>query len=291
MLSNAIDALRDFDKPSESEARFWLALEAASDLSTQLALLTQIARAQGLQRRFDEAHATLDRVAARLEDANEPSVHILYLLERGRVFNSSGRPEAAGPLFLEALAAAETAGEDALAVDAAHMLGISEPPPERLRWNQYALSLAERSKQPRAQIWQGSLYNNLGWHYHDRGEFATALALFEKALAIREVQGNEGDIRVATWCVARTLRSLGSLQEALAIQNQLLAQLAALGEGDGYVGDGYVNEEIAECLLALGREDEARLQFGHAYALLSADPWLVQNEAVRLERLKRLSQP
>lgn len=286
MLSEAIDALWDYDKPDESEARFLSALEATSDLDTQLALLTQIARAQGLRRRFDQAHATLDRVTAQLPNANEPSLRVRYLLELGRVFNSSGHSETAGILFLEALAAAEGEGEDAMAVDAAHMLGISEPPSERLRWNEYALALAERSHQPGAQRWQGSLYNNMGWTYHDRGEFETALALFEKALAFQETHGNEGDIRVARWYVARTLRSLGRMHEALAIQTQLLAQLTELDESDGYV-----NEEIAECLWALGRMDEARFQFGQAYALLSADPRLAQDEPARLERLDRLSTP
>jgi hypothetical protein len=49
-----------------------------------------------------------------------------------------------------------------------------------------------------------------------------------------------------------------------------------------------VDEELGECLLALGRADEARRYFALAYEKLSADSWLVQNESARLERLRAL---
>jgi hypothetical protein len=53
--------------------------------------------------------------------------------------------------------------------------------------------------------------------------------------------------------------------------------------------DGFVFEELGECLLALGRADEARPYFAQAYAELSQDEWLADNEPARLERLKALS--
>jgi hypothetical protein len=53
-------------------------------------------------------------------------------------------------------------------------------------------------------------------------------------------------------------------------------------------GDGYVYEELGECLLALGRSDEARPHFAKAYELLSQDAWLVENQKERIERLKEL---
>ncbi len=51
--------------------------------------------------------------------------------------------------------------------------------------------------------------------------------------------------------------------------------------------DGYVSEELGECLLALGRADEARPHFQRAYTLLSQDIWLAANEPDRLARLHR----
>ena len=68
--SDQIDALWDYDHPAESEAAFRRALKTLdeqTDPALQLELLTQLARAQGLQRRFDEAHATLDAVESQLD--------------------------------------------------------------------------------------------------------------------------------------------------------------------------------------------------------------------------------
>jgi tetratricopeptide (TPR) repeat protein len=73
---------------------------------------------------------------------------------------------------------------------------------------------------------------------------------------------------------------LGRVDEALAVQRALEQN------GDGM----YVYEEIAECLLLLKREAEARPYFAKAYEMLSKDPWLAENESARLERLKESGQ-
>jgi tetratricopeptide (TPR) repeat protein len=143
--------------------------------------------------------------------------------------------------------------------------------------------LAQASSDPKARRWLGSLYNNLGWTFHDKGDFAAALDLFRKALNAREEAGKTSDVRVARWCVARALRSLGRLEEALSMQEALLTE----GKAES-ASDGYVEEEIGECLEALGRAAEAAPHFAAAYALLSADPWLQRDEPERLERLRRL---
>ncbi|HSI33415.1 MAG: tetratricopeptide repeat protein, partial [Phycisphaerae bacterium] len=54
--------------------------------------------------------------------------------------------------------------------------------------------------------------------------------------------------------------------------------------------DGYVYEEIGECLLTMGRRDEARPHFARAHALLSVDPWFPPNQPDRLARLKQLGE-
>lgn len=68
-----------------------------------------------------------------------------------------------------------------------------------------------------------------------------------QALECRIEQGDAHLARVARWCVARVLRSLGRIEEALAQQWALLDEGMAAGEADGYV-----HEEIGECLLAQG---------------------------------------
>ncbi|HKW80172.1 MAG TPA: tetratricopeptide repeat protein, partial [Casimicrobiaceae bacterium] len=248
----------------------------------RLELLTQIARAQGLQRRFDDAHATLDSVEDALPGP-AARVAVRYLLERGRVFNSSEQPARALPLFESALAQAASAGEDYLAIDAAHMLGIAAPPADRLRWNLDAVAMAEKSADPRARRWLASLYNNIGWTCHDQGEYARALEYFERALPLREARGERVPIRIARWSIARALRSLGRYDEALAIQRALVAQLDRDHESDGYVA-----EELGELELARGDADAARPWFARAARALGEDPVFVANEAARLARLRKL---
>jgi tetratricopeptide (TPR) repeat protein len=115
------------------------------------------------------------------------------------------------------------------------------------------------------------------------GEFASALEAFEKAEACRRSKGSVKEIRVAVWCVARALRSLGRVDEALSRQMALKAELESAGESDGFVF-----EEIAECLLVLKRLEEARPHFSKAYQLLAKDTFLVEREPERLARLKKL---
>ncbi len=278
-----IDALWDYSHPDQTEARFREVLLQVPEADPAfLELLTQIARAQGLQRKFEQAHKTLDQVQRRLADTgSRPKVR--YLLERGRVLNSSGKPEEARPLFDQAADMATQLNEDFYAVDALHMLAIVAPPGQSLALNLQAIQHAERSRQERARNWLGSLYNNTGWSYHEMGEFEAALETFQKAETWQRSMGRLPELRIASWCVARTLRSLNRFEEALSRQLALEEEWAADGETDGFVF-----EEIGECLLALNRAEEARPYFSTACVLLSADPWLVEKEPARLERLKSL---
>ena len=277
--------LWDFDHPDSTEQRFRALLpaaEASHDVDYLAQLMTQIARTEGLQRRFDDAHRTLDRVEPMLR-ADLSKARVRYLLERGRTFNSSGNTEEAKTLFLAAWDLAREGKVEGLAVDAAHMMAIAEEPIAAIEWNNRAIAYAEKASDPKARDWLGSLYNNQGWAYHDMGDYAKAIDLFERAQAWREAKQSLPEIRIAKWCVARCLRSLGRVDEALARQQALLTEFGAAGEEDGYC-----QEELGECLLLLHREAEARPHFERAYALLSKDPWLVADEAPRLERLRRL---
>lgn len=166
-------------------------------------------------------------------------------LERGRVLNSSGSPVEARPLFEAAFAAATDGGLEQLAIDALHMVAIVAPPEEQDALNRRALDLAEAASDPRARQWRASLLNNLGWSAFERGDYPEALRLFEDALAERIEQGKAPEILIARWCIGRTLRALGRLDEALALQRSLAAELTAAGKADPYV-----DEEIAQLLKA-----------------------------------------
>src|ERR1700756_1076587 len=95
------DKLWDYSHPDVSERRFRDLLPAALDsldISYLAQLLTQVARAEGLQRKFQAAHETLDRVEKGLAKDADDKTRVRYLLERGRVFNSSGNKDVARPL-------------------------------------------------------------------------------------------------------------------------------------------------------------------------------------------------
>lgn len=279
-----LDALWNFSDPAESETKFREVLpgvQAEGDPDRYLQLLTQLARTFSLRRMFAEAHAQLDEVEALLTP-DTPAAHIRYCLERGRTYNSNNQHEQALPFFLEAFERGQMAGEDNLAIDAAHMIAIAIQPAEKqVAWSEIAMEMAEASQDEKARKWLGPLYNNLGWTYHDAGDYQKALELFEKSVVFREAQDEPVPIRIAHWSVARTYRSVGRVEEALAIQEALAEQLADAGESDGYVF-----EELAECYLLMGREEEAKPYFMHAYELLSQDGWLKANETARLSRLK-----
>jgi len=285
-VSEAIDKLWNFDDPAGSEARFRAELAKHPAGSREaLELDTQIARTQGLRRRFDAAHATLDAVEPKLA-TTVPRVRVRYLLERGRTFNSSGSPQKAVPLFVEASELAMSdpePGADYYRIDALHMLGIAAPPAERMSWNQQALNLAERTKDPRAKGWQASLLHNLGWLVFERGDPATALRYWQRALALREASGDVARIRVAKWTVARGLRAVGRLDDAQAIQLALAAELDRAGEPDGYVF-----EELAEIAAARGEASSAASWAARAYPLLAGDASFAAAEPKRLDRMKTL---
>jgi tetratricopeptide (TPR) repeat protein len=277
------DALWDYADPAGTEAKFLDLREASAtwDVGPRAELLTQLARTYSLRREFETAHTLLDEAVGLLSAADRPRARVRVLLERGRCFNSAKQKDRAIPIFIQAWELGREAAEDGLAVDAAHMVAIAETDQAAVDWNLQALALATTSDDPKAQKWVGSLQNNLGWAYHARQEFETALDYFQRNVAWHTARQSGEPLRIAKWCVARAQRSLGRLEEALAGQQALAA------EGPE---DGYVAEEQAECLEALGRHAEAAPHFARAHALLSQDKWLPTDEPERLARLKRLGE-
>ncbi len=147
MRQEWLDELWDFEDAAGSEARF---REGAAVLQTQ------VARALGLQGRFDEADAVLDAT-----DGAPDRV----LLERGRLRNSAGDPAAAIPLFE---AAKDAASSLFLRVDALHMLAIADP--ERAEQHTAAALALLEGADDRTRRWAVGLHNNLGWNLFGAGE-------------------------------------------------------------------------------------------------------------------------
>ncbi|MCO4772403.1 MAG: tetratricopeptide repeat protein [Deltaproteobacteria bacterium] len=284
------DALWNFGDPAATHGKFTALLEANAEapLPWRLELRTQVARTHSLRKEFDAAHVLLDAVDSEVgasKDGGLDRVRIRSLLERGRCWNSAGDKAKARPLFEEAWELGRSAKQDGLAVDAAHMVAIAAMgTDDELAWGLKGLELAESSTQPDGRRWRGSLYNNLGWTFHDKGEFPKALELFDKQIEVRREAAKEPALRIARWARTRCLRSLERNDEAL-------GELRAIVEayGDDALKDGFVHEELAENLLVLGQADEAKAAFAEAHTRLK-DSWLKDHEPERLARLAKLAE-
>lgn len=241
-------ALWDFSRPDVSEQRFRDRLAGAS-ADEALILQTQIARTYGLRRRLDESRALLQSLRPQL-DAAGAEARVRWQLEWGRTWASAVHdretlPEAdretARTAFRAAADAARAAGLDALAVDALHMLPFTTRSTQAdrrqdLAWNEEALALALNSPQADARRWEASLRNNLGITLNDLGRHADALVMLQQALDALVRQGAPvSRQRIGRWMVAHTLRRLGRVDEALAMQQQLETENAADGTPDPYV--------------------------------------------------------
>lgn len=262
--------LWDFNRPAVTEQRFRDLLPAASPEDAAI-LRTQIARTFGLRRDFATARRLLDELEPALAGLG-PEPRVRWHLERGRTLVSAAhRPEQVTPEaraaaradYLKAHEQARAAGLDALAIDALHMLPFVETDATAgLAWNEQALALALASPDPAARRWEPSLRNNIGYALHQMGRLEDALAAFRANVEATARLGTPGRVRVAWWMVAWTLRGLGRVDEALAIQQRLERENAEAGEPDPYVF-----EELE--LLHRARGDEAEAK---RYGTLRAGP-------------------
>lgn len=280
------DQLWNYNDPSATAEQFLTLLNGSSvekDKSYHLELLSQIARTHSLRAQFAEAHQYLRQIEPFI--AQSPTVYsIRYHLEKGRTHNSAQEKEAAKPHFEAALNLAETLHADGYALDALHMLAIISVPPQSIQLNEKALLLAQQSRLPQAQKWQGALYNNLGWDYFDLGQYEDALRIFLQALKWREAQQSAPEFFLAKWCVARTLRALSRLEEAITIQLALMEEMIELGQPDGYV-----YEELGELYL-LKNEQVSKMYFQFTLNELGQNLYLLKNEADRVNRWKILAE-
>jgi tetratricopeptide (TPR) repeat protein len=246
-----VDALWNYSDPAASEARFRDA-QAGAEGDDALILRTQIARALGLRKRFDDAARELDAVQARLEQAG-PEVAVRHALERGRWLRSSGRPADSVVWFERAFERAQAARLERLAGDALHMVALAVATlDERIAWNRRTIDYARQASDPKARGWEAPALNNIGSDLREAGRFDESLAAFREALAAYERTGRADGIRFARWQVANVLRLQGRHGEALAQQLALERDAAAAGQPDPYVYD-----ELALLHAAGGNADAA----------------------------------
>ncbi len=298
---NVDSKLENFDdiwglgNPAAIEKKFHELLpqaESLNDKSIYLQILSQIALAQALQKKFDEAHTTLNRAEALLTPGYELA-RIRLLLERGRVYQQAGDNAQARKYFEQSYELSKKNNFDYYTIDAAHMIAIvAENTQDKVHWNRLAADLATATKNKRAQDWLGSLHNNLGRNYMEAHQYQQALEEFQKALAYREKEGHASNIRVAKWQIACALRLLGRLDEALAILLALVQEYDDMAQSGKYdvpvmeafnLARGLAYEEIALIYRA-----KTQIFAKLAYDDLSPHEMFHKSESYRLERLKEL---
>jgi tetratricopeptide (TPR) repeat protein len=261
------------------------------DKSIYLQIMSQIALTQALQKKFNEAHKTLDDAEALLTPEYDLA-RVRILLERGRIFQQAEKISEARRYFEQAFELSKKNNFDYHTINAAHMIAIvAEKVKDKIKWNQLAIDLATNTKEAQARDWLGPLYNNLGQNYIEDKQFEKALDAFQKALVYRKKENYIPNIRVAQWAIGRTLRFLNRLDEALDIQLSLCKEYAAIIHTKKYD----VPVEMFKLVCALVYEELAEIYNAKtkhfaklAYNDLSNDEMFQKTEPDRLERLKQL---
>jgi tetratricopeptide (TPR) repeat protein len=205
-MPDRLRPLWDFEDVAGTEARLREQLEREDSDAGRAEVLTQLARVRSLRDEFDECEALLQEAESLSGDG---LVAVRVALERGRKLRSSGDGAAALPLFESTFARASELGEFWFAGDSAHMAAISVPA-KMAEWTDRGLALA--ASQPDAAYWAGPLLNNLGRHYFEAGNYAEALTVFERALAVRRLDpGNPQAIQWAEEAVAEARQAREAL--------------------------------------------------------------------------------
>ena len=245
----------NYDDPAASEARF-REIAKTADPDDAAILETQIARTYGLRGRFDEARSILSILQPRLPSLG-PEARVRYHLEYGRTLISPVHKKAqktdearaaARSAYLTAYELARQSNLDYLAIDALHMVPFVDTDTESsLKWTKLALETTVQSTQPESKKWETMLRNNYGYYLHTQGKLKEALAVFQENVPPTEKAGNATKTRIAHWMVGWTMRSLGQLDGALAIQLRLEQENAK-----DSTPDQYVFEELAHIYKAKG---------------------------------------
>ena len=270
--------------------------ESREDKSMYLQMLSQIALAQGMQQNFDLAHKTLDMADGLLEPRYKLA-QMRLILGRGRVYCLSGNTDKALPLFIKSYEQAKLNKDfDFYTVYAALYAAIvANDVNDKIKWNQIAIALAEKTNDKRCQTWLGNAHNSLAANYIEVEKYSEALESFEKCKAYAGERSDPFVIRDTSWGIARSLRSLNQLEKALEIQKDLLIQYEDISSKQlmpvEWVrhGRGLVYAELAEIYSAQNNKEQTKKYSLLAYNDLSQDHCMEKHYIELLDRMKKLS--
>ena len=200
--------------------------EHLKDKSIYLQVLSQVAFAQALQKKFKLAHKTLD-VAERYLTNEYPIAQARIIFERGRVFHQSDNIKSAFPLFLKSYQFSKKHKLDEHASSAAHLLAVVEKNiNDRIKWNKIAIDIGKKTKEKKPREWLIIEYLNLGYHYGQAKKYKQALKAYETSERLAKKYGFP--VLCARWGIANSLRLLNQIDKALSIQLKLLRNIMLL---------------------------------------------------------------
>lgn len=173
---------------------------AEGNNSLRTEALAQVARMHSILGDYVKGRQWLEDARQIATDA-EPMGWSRYLGVRGRFEwqDEKDKPKATAT-FIEMYEYSKSHELHGRALDAAHMVAIVGTPQEQVRWSLNAIEEAEKAGETG---WLGPLWNNLGWTYEERGEYANMLEALLKAREYHYKSGNEHTQLVADFGVAR----------------------------------------------------------------------------------------
>jgi tetratricopeptide (TPR) repeat protein len=183
----------DGEVPPERLAELELALARAKTL-----------RAAG---KYSEGRELAEEVRSDASAIGATRVERVAILWVGRLLDDGGDPEAAQATLLEAIAAADRAGDDEIAIESVLELvfvqGVSlARPDEGLRWAKVAEGRIARAG---TQGNQAKLRNHMGLLLKDTGDRDRAVEMLERAIDLRTAVGDRS-------LVASSLNNLGIVE-------------------------------------------------------------------------------
>ena len=227
----------NFDDPAASELVFRDLLETTTNAVDRVVVQTQIARALGLQGKFEEGMSLIDSLA----DVDHTTL-AWRAIEMGRLHRSKGEIEPAGANFILAMSQSDQHEEEnpdpvleSLHFDAIHMYALVLSPADQITFTKDALSKLSESPNPLVRRWSVTFLNNLGMAYCEVGDWQSAYAAFLDAQGDARQLGDPNRIFPARYMVGWALRNLGRNEEALAHMTELQKDLLAAGRSDQYV--------------------------------------------------------
>lgn len=277
----------DYSDPVASENSFYSEIYQQGDNAfTIWELQTQIANALRIQGKFDESRHILNSIQAGIEFAPDTHEKIivgtLYNLEMGRLLADTGKLKAAYRYFGFALELSVTTNVDALIIDASEMLACAGFTDETIDFSLNKIEQLTDSTNSEDKLLMASYAVIVGLIYSANSEYQKAIEQFMHARDIFSKCNKAELTRIVRLKICRAQRLLGQYKIALLelrTQEQLLKEENRI--------DGFVFEEIAENLHALGYES-AQIYFSKAFQNLEITTLLKFREPDRLSRLHSL---